>query len=133
MAVTELNTGLPGFPRPTIGQMDAGVYLDRAWELTINGVKLRLERWGNFCVWDQIKLLRDGEEVYNLMLCGEIRQESFFRRPYRPYYGNRHSFVEYVGTVAQNDRIPNVAECVKCFVDEDVATTYRENLLKMLE
>lgn len=102
------------------------------WEVDIIGINLQIERYGNWCIWNTIKIKRDGTRVYKITLDGDKRTEFFFDKPFREYHGNQFSFIEYITMVEEQRRFPNPQEYVQKGLDARIEKEYRKYLQRIL-
>lgn len=117
------------------GLIDDGQQLHRVWELDVLGNILLLERYGSMCGWNQIKLKKNGAEVYRIVKpwsCEE-RTEFFFNQLTRSYMGDKFSFVEYIDLIVEQERFLESQEYVQAGLDVEVEKQYRNNLQKILD
>jgi len=114
---------------------DDGDQLHRRWELNVMGTGLLFERYGSMCGWSQLKLKKNGAEVYRIVKPwgSEERTEFFFNQPTRTYMCNQLSFVEYLISVAEQERIPEAQEFVQAGLDAEVEKQYRKHLQKIID
>ncbi len=106
--------------------------LHRVWELNVLGKVLLLERYGSMCGWSQLKLKRNGKEVYRIVKPWgeERREEFFFNQSTRVYWGNRFSFIEYIEQI--DGQIPAPGQFTQAGLSTRVERVYRDNLQKIL-
>lgn len=114
--------------------------LHRAWEISVDKTTVILKRYGSFCLWNKLTIEKDGVEVYRMHIkphwdYGEdlgIRVEFFNNLFLRVYKGDRFSFIEYVGFLAQNEGFARVGELIKAGLDKSIADAYEEKAREML-
>jgi len=114
---------------------EEGQKLHRIWELGVLGDILLLERYGSFCGWAELKLKKNGLEVYRIVRKpwgSEERTEYFFNHPARVYVGDLFSFVEYITQTAEHERFPSAEEHVQADLDVDIERLYSDNLQRIL-
>lgn len=122
------------FKYKTGGLIDDGQQLHQVWELDVLGNILLLERYGGMCGWNQIKLKSNGAEVYRIVKPwdSEERTEFFFNQSTRSYIGDKFSFVEYIDSIAEQERFIEPQEYVQAGLDAEVEKMYRTNLQKIM-
>ena len=113
-----------------------GQPLHKVWRLNVLGTILFLERYGSFCGWAQLRLVKEGVEVYRITKpfgSGTERTEFFFDRQIRNYVGDQFSFVEYITSIAEQQRIPDTQEYVRAGLDVKIEEQYKEYIQRILD
>jgi hypothetical protein len=100
-----------------------------------------MERYETFCKWDYIKLKKEEEEVYKITLSesfiknkdGGERNEYLFGVLFRRSFGDQFSFIEYVATAAEQERIPDPREYIETGLEPEIEKQYRAYLQRILK
>lgn len=79
--------------------------------MEIDGVKLRLDKTGSMCCWNEFVMRRgQSEEVYRLTKEEDIRREYFFNDLFRQYNGDKLCFIEYIQALIGKRDLPSITE-----------------------
>ncbi len=93
-------------------------------ELEILGCRLTQEQEG-FCLFNKIRLLREGEEVYRIERKDGTRFEYFFEILRRQYEGDRFSFCEYLDLAEHLGSLPEREDILRWYLTlADIADMY---------